>query len=109
MTVLAIAIGMWLSALNVKYRDVRYVLPFATQVGMFLTPIVYPLSLVPEKWRAVLALNPMTGIVEGFRACLLGSPLDLAVLSSSAVLTVALLVYGVYAFKRMERQIADVV
>src|SRR5260370_7727509 len=68
----ALAVGLWLSALNVKYRDVRYTIPFLTQIWMFATPVAYPSSLVPEPWRALLGLNPMAGGVEGFRWALLG-------------------------------------
>jgi lipopolysaccharide transport system permease protein len=73
-SLLAIGLGMWMSALNVKYRDVGHALPFLIQLGFFLSPIIYPLSMVPGKWRWVMSLNPVTGLIEGFRAALLGKP-----------------------------------
>jgi len=104
----AIAVGLWLSALNVLYRDINYVLPFLTQFWMYLTPIAYPSSMVPERWRAVYALNPMTGVVEGFRWALLGTaqPPGLMTLVSAGV-AVVLLISGMFYFKRMERLFAD--
>jgi len=106
----ALGIGLWLSALNVKYRDVRYTLPFVTQIWMFATPVAYSISLVPAAWRPLYALNPMVGVVEGFRWALLGtggSP-GLPVATSVAVVLV-LLVSGLFYFRRMERTFADVV
>lgn len=108
-TLLALGVGLWMSALNVKYRDVRYALPFLVQLWMFASPIIYPASLVPEKWRWVLALNPMTGILEGFRASLFGRPVDPLSLGLSAVLTLAILVGAAYDFRRVERTFADIV
>jgi lipopolysaccharide transport system permease protein len=105
----ALSVGLWLSALNVQYRDVRYTLPFLTQFWMFATPVAYSSSLVPEKWRALLGLNPMAGVVEGFRWALLGkpsSPWPLLWVSVPAV--AALLVGGVIYFRRMESTFADV-
>ena len=106
---LALGVGLWTSALNVKYRDIRYALPFGIQLWMFATPIVYPASLVPDKWRWLLVLNPMTGIVEGYRAALFGSRLDWQALGVSALITLLVLVYSAFAFKRMERSFADIV
>lgn len=106
----ALAVGLWLSALNVQYRDVRYTIPFLTQFWLFATPIAYPSSLVPEPWRLFLGLNPMAGVVEGFRWALLGTahpPGLILVVSVAAIL--ALLVGGLYYFRRMERTFADVV
>jgi lipopolysaccharide transport system permease protein len=108
-TLLAIGVGMWTSALNVKYRDIRYALPFAIQLTMFATPIIYPLSLVPERWRWALTLNPLTGIIEGYRAAFFGRPFNWPALAISSVITFALLVYAAYHFKRMERTFADIV
>lgn len=104
----AIAVGLWLSALNVLYRDINYILPFLTQLWMYLTPIAYPTSMVPEKWRVVYALNPMTGVVEGFRWALLGTgqPPGMMTLVSAGV-ALALLISGMFYFKRMERLFAD--
>lgn len=106
----ALTVGLWLSALNVQYRDIRYTLPFLTQFWLFATPIAYPSSLVPEKWRALYGLNPMAGVVEGFRWALFGE-IDMAfdlVMVSTAI--VALFLWGglVY-FRRMERTFADIV
>ena len=105
----ALAIGLWLSALNVKYRDIRYVVPFLTQFWMYATPIAYSSSLIPEKWRWLYSLNPMTGVVEGFRWALLGkSSLDTLSISISAGMVVLLLIGGLYYFKRMESSFADI-
>lgn len=106
---LALGVGMWMSALNVKYRDIRYALPFLIQIWMFASPIIYPLSLVPQKWRWALALNPLTGIIENFRAALFGRAFDWPLLGSSAAITLAFLVYAAYSFRRMERTFADIV
>ncbi len=106
----ALGVGLWLSALNVQYRDVRYTIPFLTQFWLFATPVAYPASLVPEPWRALFGLNPMAGVVEGFRWALLGTakgPGTLLVVSSAVVLV--LLVGGLYYFRRMEKSFADVV
>jgi len=106
----ALAVGLWLSSLNVKYRDVRYTIPFLTQIWMFATPVAYPSSLVPEPWRAFLGLNPMAGVVEGFRWALLGnaqSPGPLLAVSVGAVLV--LLVGGLIYFRRTESTFADIV
>lgn len=106
----ALGVGLWLSALNVKYRDINYVIPFLTQFWLFVTPIAYPSSIVPEQWRWLYALNPMTGVVEGFRWALLGvetAPgLMLAVSSTVSILT---LISGMFYFRRMERTFADIV
>ncbi len=105
----ALAVGLWLSAFNVRYRDVRYLTPFLTQFWFFLTPITYPTSLVPQAWRWLYALNPMVGVVEGFRWALLGSAsLDLVVLGVSAGMVALLLVGGLFYFRRMEASFADV-
>jgi lipopolysaccharide transport system permease protein len=102
--------GLWLSALNVQYRDVRYVVPFLTQFWMFATPIAYPSSLLDERWRMVYALNPMVGVVEGFRWALLGTGNPSArVMAVSIVAAAVLLLTGAYYFRRMERTFADVV
>jgi lipopolysaccharide transport system permease protein len=101
---------MWTSALNVKYRDIRYALPFLIQLWMFVSPIIYPSSFVPEKWRWLFVLNPLTGIIEGFRTSLFGRrPFDWVALAGSAAITIALLAYATYTFRRMERSFADVV
>ena len=108
--VTALGVGMWFSALNVQFRDVRYILPFMTQFWMFATPIVYPSSLLPEPWRTVYGLNPMVGVVEGFRWALLGTqtaPGPMVLMSSLASL--AILMGGAFYFKRMEKTFADLV
>lgn len=106
----ALGVGLWLSALNVKYRDVRHTLGFLTQVWFFVTPITYPSSIVPEAWRSLYGLNPMAGVVEGFRWALLSKaepPVALLVVSSLAVL--GLLIGGLYYFRRTEQTFADFV
>lgn len=106
----AIGIGSWLAALNVRYRDVRYVVPFLTQFWLFATPVAYPLSAFPEPWGSILRLNPMATAVEGFRAAVLGTPLPAAldILVGCAV-TAVLLVSGVMYFRSVEREFADVI
>jgi lipopolysaccharide transport system permease protein len=104
------AVSLWLSALNVQYRDVRYTIPFLTQFWMFLTPIAYPSSLVPEKWQFIYGLNPMTGVVEGFRWALLGkSSLNIYVMSASVCFVLVLLIGGLIYFRRVEKTFADVI
>jgi lipopolysaccharide transport system permease protein len=108
--VTALGVGLWLSALNVEYRDVRYVVPFLTQVWLFATPIAYPSSLLNEPWRTVYGVNPMVGVVEGFRWALLGThtaPGPIIGMSSLAALL--LLIGGAFYFRRMEKTFADVV
>jgi lipopolysaccharide transport system permease protein len=106
---LAIGIGMWVSALTVKFRDIRYALPFLIQLGMFATPIIYPSSLVPEKWRWLLSLNPLTGQIEAYRSAFFGKPFDWLSLGISVVLTLAILFYAAYTFRRMEKSFADLI
>lgn len=106
----ALGAGLWLSALNVWYRDIKYTLPFLTQVWMFVTPVIYPVSLVPERWRALYALNPMVGVVEGFRWALLGSnAVPIATVLTSVAAAAVMLVSGLFYFRRMERTFADVI
>jgi lipopolysaccharide transport system permease protein len=107
---LALGVGLWLSALNVLYRDVRYIIPFLAQAWLFATPIAYPSSLVPEQWRTMYGINPMAGVVEGFRWALLGTGnAPGAMLAVSAVVTLLVLIFGLYYFRRMERTFADMV
>ncbi|MEK6322169.1 MAG: ABC transporter permease [Acidobacteriota bacterium] len=106
-TMFALGVGIWFSALNVRYRDVRYALPFLIQVWFFVTPIIYPSSLVPEEWRWVLNLNPLTGLVEFFRASLFGTELPWLPIGYTAAFTVIMLVYASYTFRRMERAFAE--
>ena len=106
----ALGTGLWLSALNVQYRDVRYTITFLTQFWLFATPVAYPSSLVPERWRPLYGLNPMAGVVEGFRWALLGktsSPGPL--LAVSVAVVILILIGGLYYFRRMENSFADVV
>lgn len=106
----AIGVGMWLSALNVQYRDIRYVIPFLIQIWMFVTPVIYPVSLVGKHWRWLLALNPMGGLIEAFRAALLGhQPIPWGLLGISTAVIFGLCLTGLYYFKAMERTFADVV
>jgi lipopolysaccharide transport system permease protein len=106
----ALAVGLWLAALNVQYRDVKYTIPFLTQVWMFATPVAYPSSLVPEAYRPLYGLNPLAGVVEGFRWALLdlGTP-PTALMAVSALTVAALLVGGMFYFRRLERSFADVI
>jgi lipopolysaccharide transport system permease protein len=106
----ALAVTLWLSALNAKYRDVGHAVPFLTQFWMYASPVAYPVSLVPEKWRLLYSLNPMVGVIEGFRWALLGeeSP-DFGVMAVSAAVVSALLLGGVVYFKQMEHTFADVI
>ena len=110
---LALAVGTWLAALNVRFRDVRYVVPFLVLCWMFATPIIYPANLVPERFRLLYALNPLAGIIEGFRVTLLsginGARLDWGALGLAAVVTGTALIYAAYDFRRMERGFADVI
>jgi lipopolysaccharide transport system permease protein len=108
-TLLALSVGMWMSALNVKYRDIRYALPFLIQLWMFVSAVIYPSSMVGGKLRVALMLNPVAGIIENFRACLFGRAFDWTALAVSFVITLILLVYSAYSFRRMERTFADIV
>jgi lipopolysaccharide transport system permease protein len=106
----AVGAGLWLSALNVEYRDIRYVIPFLIQLWLFASPVIYPSSIVPERYQWLMALNPMAGVIKAFRASLLGStPVDWGSLSISAGVIALLLVSGLYYFRRMERTFADTV
>lgn len=106
----ALGISLWLSALNVKYRDIRYTIPFLTQFWLFLTPVAYPSSMIPERWRLLYGLNPMAGVVEGFRWALLGDEhAPGGMILVSAIVVIMLFVGGVFYFRRMEREFADVV
>ena len=106
----ALAVGIWLSALSVEYRDVRYIVPFLTQFWMYATPIAYSSSLIPENWRLLYGLNPMTGVVEGFRWALLGMQTSGGVMIAvSAAVVVVMFISGLYYFRRMENNFADVI
>jgi len=106
----SLGVGLWLSALNVLYRDINYIIPFLTQFWLFITPVAYPASMIPERWQLIYALNPMTGVVEGFRWALLGTveaPGPMLVVSST--IAILGLVSGLFYFRRMERDFADTV
>jgi len=105
----SLGIGLWLSALNVKYRDFQYTIPFMIQLGLFASPVVYPASLVPETYRFLYGLNPMAGVIEGFRWALLGTEVPGAMILVSAAVVLVLLVSGAFYFRRMEQYYADVV
>ena len=106
----AVGVGLWLSALNVLFRDINYILPFLTQFWMYLTPIAYPSSMVPLKWRVIYALNPMVGVVDGFRWALLGTGQPPGVVAMvSSIVALLLLISGMFFLRRMERLFADMV
>lgn len=105
----AVAVGTLFSALNVRYRDVKFALPFFVQVWMIASPIFYPASIVPEKWRLLFGINPLTGILEGFRAALFGTPLNWPLIAVSAGSTVFVVLVSIYVFKRMESDFADMI
>jgi len=108
-TLFALGMGMWLSALTVKYRDVRFAVPFLIQLGMFVSPVIYPASFLPAKFRWLLSLNPMTGIIEGYRSSLFGRQFNWSSLAASAAITLILLIYASYSFRRMEKSFADII
>jgi lipopolysaccharide transport system permease protein len=106
----AIGAGLWLAALNVEYRDIRYVIPFLIQLWLFASPVIYPSSIVPERYQWLIAINPMAGVIKAFRACLLDAqPVDWAALGISTAVIALLLVSGLYYFRRMEKTFADIV
>ena len=106
----ALAVGLWLSALNVEYRDVRYVIPFLTQLWVFASPVGYKSSQVPAEWRALYGLNPMAGVIEGFRWAMLGEAApSLAMMSVSTLVVIVLLITGLFYFRRMEKTFADLI
>jgi lipopolysaccharide transport system permease protein len=108
-TAAALGAGLWLAALNVRYRDVKYVVPFLTQLWLFVTPVVYPASLVPAPWRVLFALNPMVGVVEGFRWALFGGAAPDRLIACSCAGALVLLWTGAMYFRRVERSFADIV
>lgn len=105
----ALGVGVLLSALTVAYRDFRFVVPFLVQIWMYATPVVYPASLVPEKWQWILFLNPMAGVIEAFRSVFLGSPLDLSSVAVSFLVALLMLIWGMAYFERVERRFADII
>ncbi|MBE2262346.1 MAG: ABC transporter permease [Burkholderiaceae bacterium] len=105
----ALGVGTLLSALTVAYRDFTHLTPFMVQIWMYATPVIFPVSLVPERWQWLLYLNPMTGLVEGFRSAFLGKPFDLTGLGISFAIAVALFAIGVAYFEKVERRFADII
>jgi lipopolysaccharide transport system permease protein len=108
-TLLAIAVGMWLSAINVRYRDVKFAMPFLVQIWMYVSPVAYPTSVIPPKWRLVYSLNPFVGIIEGYRAALFGRPFDWKILFMSLTVTLLSLAYAAHQFRKMEKSFADII
>ena len=106
---LALAVGMIASALSVRYRDLRHALPFLLQLWMFASPVIYPVGIVPERWRWVLAANPLTGVLEGFRAALAGTPFDWQLVAVPALAAPVLLAIAFYVFRRLEDTFADII
>jgi len=106
---IAAGVGMWLSALAIRFRDVKFAMPFAIRMLMYTAPIVYSASSIPAKWRLVYSLNPIVGVIEGFRACLLGTPMPWTSIWLGIITTAIILISGVFYFKRMERVFVDVI
>jgi lipopolysaccharide transport system permease protein len=105
----SLGVGMILSALNVAYRDFRYVIPFLVQFWLFATPVIYPASIVPESWRWLINLNPMAGLISAFRSSLLNTPILWNDLLISGAVSIALFILGIAYFTRMERRFADII
>lgn len=103
--------GLWITSLNVKYRDFRYVIPFLIQFGLYLSPVGFSSSIVPEKWKLLYSLNPMVGVIDGFRWCILGdeSPIDWTACGLSLLVTIIFLIVGIRQFRKMEKTFADLV
>jgi len=105
----SLSVGIWLSALNVMYRDFQYTVPFLVQIWLYASPVVYPSSLLPEKWQVLYGLNPMAGVIEGFRWALLGTNPPGAMMGVSLAVVLALLIAGIFYFRRVEQYYADIV
>jgi lipopolysaccharide transport system permease protein len=108
-TLLAIGVGMWFSAINVKYRDVKFTMPFLVQVWMYISPVVYPTSVVPARFKLLYSLNPLSGIIDGFRSALFGRAIDLQSLGIASALTLITLIYASFRFRKMEKNFADII
>jgi len=108
-TLLAFGVGMLLAALNVRYRDIRYALPFLVQLWLFASPVIYPLSITPPKWKWIFTLNPMTGIIEGTRSALFGRPVDWSAVGISFLVALLVVGFASYYFRRVEDSFADVI
>ena len=104
-----LGVGTWMSALNVKYRDVRFALPFLIQLWLFVSSVIMPSSSLPPKWRWLLKLNPMSGIIEAYRATLFGLPFDWPTIGIASLLTILTIIYAIYSFSRVERNFADII
>ena len=109
LTVAAIGVSTWLTAITVVYRDFRFVIPFMLQIWMYVTPVIYPVSFLPEKWRWIIYFNPILGWVDGIRSSILGRPIDWGAVAISLVFTLVLLFFGLRYFERSERRFADVI
>ena len=107
--VFSLGVGTWMSALNVKYRDVRFALPFLIQLWLFVSSVILPSSSIPQKYRWLLWFNPMSGIIEGYRSSLFGLPFDWTSIVIAAVLSVVVLAFAIYSFNRVERSFADII
>lgn len=108
-TLLAIAVGTWLSAINVKYRDVKFTIPFLVQIWMYLSPVAYPSSVIPPKWRLLYSLNPFVGLLEAYRSALFGRAFDWSGIAISSGLTLVFLMFAFNQFRKMEKRFADIV
>src|SRR5207244_10724396 len=108
-TLCALGTGLWMSALNVKYRDVRFAMPFVIQLWLFASSVIVPSRAVPPRWQRLLQFNPMSPIIEAFRSALFGTPFDVQALALAAVLTVLLLICAALVFRKTERSFADVI
>lgn len=106
---LAMAVGVWLSGINVKYRDVKFAMPFLVQIWMYASPIAYPASVVPARFRLLYSLNPLTGIIEGYRAAFFGLAIDWRALGIASLITLAMCVFASYQFRKMETSFADII
>ena len=107
---LALGLGMIFSSLNVKYRDIKYTIPFLIQFGLFVTPIIYPISILPEKYKIFVALNPMTGIIEAFRSLVIpNKPVDIWLLLYSVIVSLLVFLLGLVYFRKTEKEFADLV
>ncbi len=105
----ALGVGTWFAALNVKYRDVRFALPFLIQIWLFVSSVILPSSALGPKWRWILMFNPMSGIIEGYRSALFGLPFDWTAIGIAAAITFVVLIYAIYSFARVERSFADII
>jgi lipopolysaccharide transport system permease protein len=108
-TLLAIGVGSLFAAINVKYRDVKFALPFLVQIWMYLSPIAYPATVVPQRWRLIYSLNPVTGIIEGYRSAFFARPFDWMSLGTSLAITMVLIGYAAYEFRKLEKGFADII